>query len=226
MPSRAAELEVARHQDRLIFEAHEFHLLCAPKNAEMPTELTAGTDAILKELPSNAGWADFGLLSKDDAVKRAREMEKSGTLAIGYRDPVRSRITSNISSISFSGLETNRQTIEKYLNVDLSGVTPDPMTGEVRFKEGMGAPPIRNRYFGVARSGIGPDMIYIGFLFAAGEVEEVDEQTITDGEDGFMWPMTVNSYIDSTAGFSVEHFFGGPGWRALLEEAGFPALAG
>lgn len=223
MPTRAAELEIARHQDALVFDTQEFHLFSAPRNATLPTQLTTGSSALLDELPPGVGWADFGLLDKEDAVTRARETEKSGVSAIGYRDAIRSRITSNLTSITFSGLETNKQTIEKYLNCDLSGVTPDPVTGEVRFKEGMGVPPIRNRYFGVARSGIGPDTIYIGFTFAAGEVEEVDEQTITDGEDQLKWPMTVNSYVDSRLGWSVEHYFGGPGWKAKLEEAGFDA---
>jgi hypothetical protein len=222
MPTRAAELEIARHQNELILEFVEYHIFCAPGNALMPEKLTEGATSLLTELPANAGWADFGLMDKDDAVTRTRSFDKSGINAIGYRDPVRSRITSDVTSLQFSGLETNRQNIEKWLNVDLSGVTPDPVTGEVRFKS-IPAPPIRNRYFGIGRSGVGPDMIYIGILFSAGEVEEVDDQTITDGEDAFKWPMTVNSYVDTNVGWSVEHFFGGPGWKAKLEDAGFDA---
>jgi hypothetical protein len=222
MPSRIAELEVARHQRELIFKPLEAHIFGAPEDAVMPAVLTTGTDALLDELPES--WFDVGLINKDDAITWSREVEKATITAIGYRDPVRSDVTSDVTGLAFQALETNRYNIERHLMMDLSGIVPKPETGEVVIDQTTGGRTPRNRYLAIARDGVGADTIYVGKLLSAGETSEVGEQTWTDGEGALVWPTTINGMVDTDAGFSIRHFFGGPGWRALLEDAGFPAM--
>lgn len=222
MPSRVAQLELARHQRELILKPSEAHVFGAGPSAPMMSSITTGDVATLAELPP--GWFDYGLIDKADAIVWAREMEKSDINAIGYSNPVRSDITSDVFSLAFKGLETNRHNIETGLQVDLSGVQPEQGTGEVSFDQPAVAQVRRGRFLTLARSGYGADAIYIGRLIAAGEVAETGEQTITDGEGALAWPATVNAMIDTAAGFSVRHFFGGPGWKRLLVELGFPPV--
>ena len=223
MPSKVAELELARHKRELILKPHEAHVFGGPMSAPVIQYLTEGPNATLAELPPT--YYDFGLLDKEDAIVLSREMEKSDINAIGYSNPVRSDITSDIFGMAFKGLETNRHNIETNLGVDLSGVFPDPVTGEVAFDQPPVAQIRRQRYVLVSRIGTGVDTIYFGRKFLAGEVAETGEQTITDGEGALTWPVTVNAMVDTVAGVSVRHYFGGPGWRNLLEEAGFEAVA-
>lgn len=219
MPSKVAQLEIARHQRELILKPRAAHVFGAPTTTPVVLNITEGPSSQLAELPT--GYYDFGLLDKEDAITLSREMEKADINAIGYSNPVRSDITSDIFGMAFKGLETNRFNIETNLGVDLSGVTPDPVTGEVSFDQPAVALIRRQRYMLLSEVGSGVDTIYFGRQFLAGEVSETGEQTITDGEGYLGWPFTVNAMVDTDYGVSVRHHFGGPGWKNLLEEAGF-----
>lgn len=223
MPSKVAQLEIARHQRELILKPRAAHVFGAPMTTPVVLNITEGPSSQLAELP--VGYYDFGLLDKEDAVNLSREMEKADINAIGYSNPVRSDITSDIFGMAFKGLETNRFNIETNLGVDLSGVTPDPVTGEVSFDQPAVALIRRQRYMLLADVGSGVDTIHFGRQFLAGEVSETGEQTITDGEGYLGWPFTVNAMVDTLYGVSVRHHFGGPGWKNLLEEAGFDPKA-
>ena len=223
MPSKVAKLEVARHQRELILKPRAAHVFGAPETTPVVLNITEGPNSELAELPE--GYYDFGLLDKEDAITLSREMEKSDINAIGYSNPVRSDITSDIFGMAFKGLETNRFNIETNLGVDLSGVTPDPITGEISFDQPAVALIRRQRYMLLSEVGSGVDLIYFGRQFLAGEVAETGEQTVTDGEGYLGWPFTVNAMVDTNYGVSVRHHFGGPGWKNLLEEAGFDTNA-
>lgn len=223
MPTSVAELEIARHQRELIFKPLAAHVFGAPPTAAVPAAMTTGADAELDELP--AAWFDHGLLDRDDAITLGREIERADINAIGYRDPVRSDVVSDVFGCTFRGLETNRHNIENYLQVDLSAITPTAVTGEVNFIQPTAGRSLRRRLFMLSEDGAGADKIYVARLFALAEVTETPEQTVTTQEGALTWPCTFNSRVDTTLGYSVRHFFGGPGWRAKLEEAGFPALA-
>lgn len=222
MPSKVAELEIARHQRELILKPQAAHIFGAPDTTPVILNITEGPDGELAELPD--GYFDFGLLDKEDAITLSREMEKSDINAIGYSNPVRSDVTSDVFGMAFKGLETNRHTIESNLGVDLSVVTPDPFTGEISFDQPAVSQIRRMRYLLLSQVGSGVDTIYFGRQFLAGEVVDVGEQTVTDGEGYLGWPFTVNAMVDTTYGVSVRHHFGGPGWMRLLEEAGFPPI--
>jgi hypothetical protein len=219
MVSRIAELEIARHQRELILKPNEAHIFGMPMSVPPIAAITTGPDSGLAELPEGA--FDFGLLLKDDAISLSREMEKSDINAIGYSNPVKSDFTSDISGMTFTGLETNRQNIENNLGVDLSNKTANPVTGEVVIDQPAVANIRRLRYLLVSKANSGVDTIYIARHFLAGEVTEMGEQTITDGEGALTWPTTVNAMVDTEHGISVRHYFGGPGWARVLEEAGF-----
>ncbi|OZC62773.1 hypothetical protein CH276_14235 [Rhodococcus sp. 06-470-2] len=219
MPSRVGQLEVARHQRELIIKPNEAHVFGMPMTVPVIEHITAGAQSALAELPEGA--YDFGLLSKDDAITLSREMEKSDINAIGYSNPVKSDFTSDVSGINFTGLETNRHNIENNLGVDLSAMLADAVTGEVAFDQPTVAQIRQQRYLLISKANSGVDTIYYARLFLAGEVTEMGEQTITDGEGSLTWPTVVNGMVDTEYGASIRHYFGGPGWDRVLEDAGF-----
>lgn len=217
--TRVGELEIARHQRQLILKPNEAHIFGMPMSVPPIQLITEGAEGKLAELP--LGAFDFGLLNKEDAITLSREVEKSDINAIGYSNPVKSDFTSDISGINFTGLETNRYNIENNLGMDLSTMVADPVTGEVAFDQAAIAQIRQLRYLLLSKANSGVDTIYIGRLFLCGEVAEMGEQTITDGEGSLTWPTTVNGMVDTEFGVSVRHFFGGPGWQRVLEDAGF-----
>jgi hypothetical protein len=210
-----AELEAAELKRELIFKPLEAHVFGASMTAVPVQYITEGATGGLAELPED--WFDFGLLFKDDAIALSRAMETSDINAVGFRDPVRSDTTSDQFSMTFSGLEINRHNLEYNLNVDLSTHKPQAVTGEVAFDQPTASRAKRGRFLTIARDGSGADTIFVGRQFYAGEVTET-------GEGALMWPITVGSRIDTNFAASVRHFFGGPGLRSRLSEAGFLAM--
>lgn len=217
--TRVGELEIARHQRQLILKPNEAHVFGMPMTVPPIQRITEGPDSKLAELP--VGAFDFGLLNKEDAITLTREVEKSDINAIGYSNPVKSDFTSDISGINFTGLETNRHNIENNLGMDLSEMEADPVTKEIAFDQAAIAQIRQLRYLLISKANSGVDTIYIGRLFLCGEVAEMGEQTITDGEGALTWPTVVNGMVDTEHGVSIRHFFGGSGWDRVLEDAGF-----
>lgn len=223
MPMTIAELEVAELKRELIFKPQAAHVFGASTLVDPVQFITEGATGGLAELPE--GWFDFGLLDKDQAIALSRNMEKADINAVGFRDPVRSDVTTDVFGMTFNGLEINRHNIEYNLNVDLSAHVPKAVTGEVAFDQPTAGSSKRGRFLTIAQDGTGADTIYIGRQWYAGEVTETGDQTITDGEGALMWPITVESRVDTDFNASVRHFFGGPGLRSRLSEAGFLAMA-
>lgn len=220
--SAVAQLEVAKLQKDLILKPLEAHVLGAPMSVAPISQLTSGAGALLNQLPT--GWHDVGLIDKDAAITWSRKMTNTDINAIGFRDPVRSDIVSDVFGLEFKGLETNRWNIENYLNVDLSALTPTATTGEVAFDQPTNARIRQSRFLTISRDGSGVDTVFIARMLFAGQISDVKDQTISDGKNGLEWTYTINSRVDTTAGVSVRHFFGGPGWRTMLVAAGFPPV--
>jgi len=219
MASDVGQLEVSRHQRELILKPNRAHIYGMGMDIDPIEAITEGSNSVLAELPEGA-W-DFGLLFKDDAITLTRELEKSDINAIGYSNPVRSDFISDVAGLQFTGLEANRYNIENNLGVDLSQMIADPETGEIAFDQPAITAIRQQRYLTLSQFNTGEDRIYLGRLFYAGEVSEMGEQTISDGEGALVWPTTVNATVDTEHGVSVRHYFGGPGWNRVLEDAGF-----
>ncbi|MBM4580923.1 Ig domain-containing protein [Prescottella equi] len=219
MPTSVADLEVARHQRELILKPRRMHIFGMPMSVDPIEYITDGADSHLAELPDGA--FDFGLLLKDDSITLTRDMEKSDINAIGYTNPVKSDITSDISGIQFTGLETNRYNIENNLGVDLSAVAAHAESGEIAFDQPAIGDIRQLRYLLIAQFNQGVDTIWLGRQLYAGEVAEIGEQTLSDAEGALTWPTTVNAMVDTDTGVAVRHHFGGPGWNRVLEDAGF-----
>lgn len=224
MPATLAELTVAQHKRELLLKPLEARVFIAAMGLAVPAAITSGAEAELAELPE--GWYDVGLILKDDAISWTRAVESSDINAIGYRDPVRSDITSDVTGLAFTALESNRWSLERHIGQSLDDIVPTPVTGEVVIDQRV-TKKIRNRYLAIARdeNDFGP--VYIGRCVTAGEVTDVGEQTWTDGEGSIAYPTTLNGMVDTnlTPPTSIRHYFGGAGWREFLEDAGFPALA-
>lgn len=208
-----------------IIKAKSVAVFCAPMTVSVPTVITqggtAGPPAVPITLKELTGFLPIGLLRKDDAVPRSRDRDVSDVMAVGYDDPVRSDVTADAMSCKIVALETRKTTIEKFLNVDLSGITPDPATGEVSFPQintGL-LPPARWLFLG--QDGTALNRTWFGWCFTSGVVSETDDQTMGGTDDPWMWPMTIKSQTDTALGFGVYHYNAGPGWKSRLQSMGF-----
>lgn len=225
MPTSLDALVVNTLNARHIRKGKKVAVLVAPLTVAVPTSITtggtAGPPVVPVTLNELTGFEPIGLLRKDDGVPMSRERDKSDVMAIGFNDPVRSDFTSDTFSAQIVALESRRQTIEKFLGVDLSAVAPNPSTGEVSFPQPSDGVLTQNRWMFLAQDGVGADRFWWGRCFAAGVVSATDDQNLGSTDDPWTWPMTITSQTDTTAGFAVYHYFGGPGWKVRLTSMGF-----
>lgn len=227
MPNSLDTLAVNTPKARNIIRAKKVLVLTAPMSVAMPTSITQGgttgpvAPVTLKEL---TGFELIGLIKKDDAVGRSRDRETSTVEAVGYDDPVREDVTSETMSCPFVALETRRTVIEKYLNLDLSGIAPHADTGEVSFPHVNVGRIQPARWIFLGQDGIALNREWFGWGFSAGKVSETDDQTLGGTDSAWEWPMTVTSGTDTDLGWGVISYFGGPGWKQRLLDSGFATV--
>ena len=203
---------IASLQAQLTTKIQRLHLFKAPMTAPIPDAITGmSTDTTpvveLLELDEADGWADMGLIGSDDAPTWSREMD-----------------TEDVANLSATLLERNRHVIETYDNIDLSGITPNASTGEIKWVRPSDAPLIKSRYAAYGQDGSGADRVWMVKILTAGVIDSVDDQAW--GGDGFLtWPVTLKGLVDTDAGTSMITYMGGPGIKAQLVAMGFPAAA-
>lgn len=214
--------DLQKKKTQLIRKMTAASMFIGPITATLPTTLTTGVGSDLTALPTN--YVDVGLVTKDDGYSLGRENEMSETTSHGFVDPTRRDILRVTNTMGFTAQETSKQNLEMYRNVDLSAVTPTASTGEVAFPEPLAPTTRYYRALLIGRDGIGTGAIYIAQCFARAMISEFGEQAWND-ENELVYPFTLTATPDTTAGYSVKHFFGGPGWKSLLVDMGFPAAA-
>lgn len=211
-----------KRQQQLIRKALNGGIWVAGSAVDAPTSLTSGATSDPLALPE--GWEDVGYITKDDGATWSRDQDTSDTTSWGAFEPTRRDITSDVTTLKFTMQETKRISLELTYGVDLSAVTPDSTTGEVAFNQATSSATIYRRFFAIFADGVGADAVYVGRFCPRMAITAVDDQQWSDGQE-LQYAVTATAFVDPALGYSVRHFFGGPGWKAQLEAAGFPAAA-
>jgi len=189
-------------------------------SAPLLTALT-GADSALQTLP--LGHRHLGFLTKDGA-QWGGDVSTSDVPAWGETGPVRSDVTGATTTLGFTGIETNRATIELYTGANLEDYVP-AVGGEVQIAE-TDRPSARYwRALSIAVDMADEGEVYIGRYLPRAKITDRSGQNHNDGDDPISWGGTLTGYRDSTAGYAHKWFFGGPGWASMLEGMGFQAAA-
>lgn len=209
---------LAHKNSDLIRRAIDGCVFLAPYASDPIVSLT-DTDKLLKPLPS--GYEDVGLLD-DGGVTMPRAVDTSNVTSYGRVEPSRTDVTKDTKTIKLTAQETKALTIGLYTGADMSGVTPDPTSGEVQI-----AIPARPaiRYYrclvlAVDLSDAGE--IYDGRFFPRVSVTDYDdEKHQSSGDDPTTRGVTLTAYVDDVLGYSMKELHGGQGWFPMLAAMGF-----
>lgn len=206
----------------LIRKALGGFIVVAPMDVEVPDKFV-DVDGGLIDLKA-LGYQKLGWLTKGDGINFSRDVEQQETESFGALEPTRIDFTKDVTSAAFRCQETNKQVLEMYYNLDLSGVTADA-NNEFSFENEAQPATIYRRMIYVSKDGNGDDAKYIIKTMPKAIVSEVQEQAWSS-ESELSYGLTVKATEDDVLGFSVRHSFGGPGFGALLEGMGFAADPG
>lgn len=194
----------------------------APTSADPITALTVdgtvtGTPT-LKLLP--AGYVGFGQINDAGAIL-GNSVTSADINGWGRVTPVRRDITANTRTIQMVGVETNKQTLATYFQVDPSTITPDATTGEVIITEPDS--PIafywRVLALGVDQNDSGE--IYLGRFFPNASVTNLGNMSFDSANDAITFDCTLTAYTDPALGFSSKFLAGGAGFKAISDGMGF-----
>lgn len=211
---------IGGRKNRLIRKALDAVVFAAPETAD-PIDALTGADGELAQLP--LGYVTLGHHTEEEGLNWTREVENSDVRSHGSQEPTRRDIISDVSGLAVIAQETKMQTLEMFNNVDLSDVTPDPVSGEIAFNRSTSPSTTYYRILAVAEDGAGDDKLYFARFLPRASVTEFAEQSWSKSTE-VRYELTLTAYVDEDLGYSVREFVGGPGIGDYLVDMGFPTI--
>jgi hypothetical protein len=206
------EAELASNNPNNVFKALGGIIYQAPIATAIPAAFTTGATSDLAIIP--AAWKKLGLLTKGDGVTFPRDIGTEEEEAWGYREPIRTDITQDVSSANFTLMEQQRYVLEMYDFVDLSAITPDATTGEWAYNKPQVTPLTYRRMLFLAVDGSGTARRYRIKIMPRAQVIGVNDEVWQQGAST-KFPVQIRATVDPTLLYSVRNVFAGPGQKTL-----------
>lgn len=213
--------EIKEQQAQLIRKATEGSVFVQKMSEPLLTKITDGAGSLLA-LPPSLVAGGLGYLT-EDGVGFSGDIQESTINSFGALEPTRRETTSDTTSIAVTAQETNITTVGLYTGNDLAALVPDSTTGELVVTK---PPRPRLEHFRVLALSVDNhegQELYVARYLPRATLARNPEQSYTSGDTATTWGLTFTSTLDNEAGYSERYFFGGPGWKALLEDMGFTA---
>ena len=220
MPSYDA---LKNKQNELIRKSLDGSVFVADVSADPITNLTtavAGPPVVISLTALPTDWDDLGFLSTDGAAF-SRDVSTSEVTSWGAVTPTRTDIVSDTTTLTVVAQETKLLTIGLATGADLSAITPDATTGEVKIAKPVRPKSKHYRVLSLAVDEGDAGEIYIARFLPRAKVSSYAEQSVAQGDDPITWGVTLTGEVDSDLGYSEQWLFGGAGWQALLADMGF-----
>ncbi|AMU74058.1 Bacterial Ig-like domain (group 2) [Mycobacteroides abscessus subsp. bolletii] len=202
-------------------------LAIAPLNLTVFLAPYSVTPALTLEDPTDgslsipAGYKSVGHFEKKAGLTLGNEFDSKDIEAFGEPDPIRSIISKRTTTFDFSMFQNQRNVLELIWTEDFSDVTPSPFGGIV-----LEAPKVpKNIYYRAILCGLDDrnnEELWTYWLLPKVKLDKLDNQTLND-DNVIEYKPTLKAFRDDTVGYSVAQGFAGPGWRSIIDKAGFAA---
>ena len=165
------------------------------------------------------GYTDVGVLTKDQGLTWTRDISTNDTTSLGYAEPTRRDITSDVTGLQFTMQESKRQAFELHEGLDLSAVEQDA-NGNVYWDKPSRPASIFYRGLALFKDGDGADALYFGKWLPRFQITDRREQAWRE-EVEVQYGVTATAYVDQAIGTAVRSLWAGP--AAKLTQMGFSA---
>lgn len=173
------------------------------------------------DIPETAESA--GIIEKKAGVTLTHDIDSTDIEAYGEADPVRTIISKRTVSFDAYYLETNKTVIEKFWGTILDDTNLSVSSfGGTTIKAPTLPKNIFYRAYLVAEDDVNGASLFAYYIMPRVKLVKVDNQDSKDN-DAYGVKMTFRAFRDREAGYSVLQGWCGPGWRALVGQAGFVA---
>lgn len=208
-----ADVTNALKKRNLIRKSLDAVVLTAPIATALPTSILATSDLTIPSGFKPLGW------HTEDGLSWAREVENSELTAHGSTEPVRTDARRVNNTLEVTAMETNIQTLGFSIGVAIAANSGT--ANEVVLTEPNTPKAIEFRLLALSVDDTADGEIYFGKMFASAKVTATSPGAWADGDSAQSYGLTIQAYRDTTAGFAVKHFIGGPGFAALREDMGW-----
>ncbi|RBO87964.1 phage tail tube protein [Nocardia puris] len=199
-------------------------ILIAPYDIELPTAYFTGEGSELVDLKAS-GFVSIGHVSKENAPTFTPETETSEVEAWGLLESARMDMISRKTTIQWTGLETHKLNLEMWHNTDLANVRYDASTGETAFADPVEPSITYRRALFLSVDGAAANRIFMIREAPKFSVTEVGAQSMNQ-DQAIEYQITGRAFVDDAKQYALRTVFGGPGWKSIVQQAGFePAAA-
>ncbi len=196
-------------------------VLLGREGATEITTLTTGAGSELAAIPTGSnGYQSLGRVARDGSPTFTPEQEQSEVQTWGELEASRVDAISKTTTIAWTCQDTRKSTLELSTGLDLSQVWADATTGEVQIVEPTEPDITYYRAMFLMVDGRGSDAFFIARYCPRFVVTTVGEESWNQ-ENPLVYPFTGRALLDAELGYAVKRFYGGPGWKAALDESGF-----
>lgn len=210
-----ADVTAALKKRNLIRKSLDAIVLTAPKATALPASILTTGNLVIPTGFKSLGW------HTDDGLAWSREVENSELTAHGSVEPVRTDARRVNNTLEVTAMETNIRTLGFSIGVDIP--TDGGSADEVIITEPNTPKAIEFRLLALSVDDTDDGEIYFGKLYAAAKVTGTSPGAWSGGDNAQSHGLTIQAFRDTTAGFAVKHFIGGPGFEALRESMGWDA---
>lgn len=219
---------LAQLQTELIRKPLSGSVFVAEATAELIAALTTATGTAPNEIidltPLPEGYQDLGYLT-DEGAAFSLDTTSSDVTSFQSTQPTRSDITAETATLTVLCQETKAITIGLYTGATLAALKAgvNATTGELIVKKPERPSSRFYRVLSIAVDETENGEIYIARFLPRAKVTGKSEQAYAKGDSALNWGITFTGYKDSTYGTAESYLFGGPGYKALLDEMGLAA---
>jgi hypothetical protein len=197
-------------------------VLVAPMSQALPSSLTidSPTTPGTPVLQTLTGFTSLGFFDDSGAVFD-ENINSSDIAAWGELAPVRRDITSDVTALKVTGLETNKTTLATYFGVDATTLVPDATTAELQIPKNASPVALYYRVLVLSQDGAAGSEYWIARMLPRASLTNIGSMTFASKDTPIAYDMEFTAYKDATAGYSVMTYLAGPGWKTNKTGAGF-----
>lgn len=197
-------------------------VLIAPISTALPASLTidSPTTPGTPVLQTLTGFVSLGYIADGGAVF-TENIQSADVQAWGLLEPVRRDITSDVTELKVTALESNKETLATYYQIDPASLTPDATTAELQIPKQVSPVAIYYRVLVISQDGAAGSEYWIARMMPRASITGLDNISLDSAKDPISYGMTFTAYTDPVAGYAVMTYYAGPAWKTNKTGAGF-----
>jgi hypothetical protein len=197
-------------------------VLWAPFSTALPSSLTidsAGSPGT-PVLQTLTGFTSLGCMS-EDGITFSEDISDSTITPWGSLDPARRDIITDVTTCHIVALETNKQTLAMYYDVDASTLTPDVTTAELHIDKSASAVAKYSRFIILGQDGASGSEYWPAKILPRASITGRGDMVFMGGDTAIVYDVTLTAFKDTAAGYAVRNVWAGPGWKTAQTAMGF-----